>query len=163
MTSIRELVGGEGFEPSSSRSRTVVALGSVRAARDRLGSSRPVLEFARCHFVTAEAAWVATCVATRHSVSFSSGEVITVAHWVERERAPARNRAANRPRDARERSVHVPYEGDAQSPPKLNCALRIGGTRTTSSLPRSHVDLRHHIDRSPAGGFNHPARRGRLV
>jgi|SRR5579859_4704876 len=60
-----KMVGGEGFEPSSSRSRTAIALGSVRVARGRLGSGRPLLRSAKCRHVTADAAWIATCVATR--------------------------------------------------------------------------------------------------
>ncbi len=59
------MVGGPGFEPGASRSRTAIALGSVRVARGRLGSGRPLLRSAKCRHVTADAAWVATCVATR--------------------------------------------------------------------------------------------------
>src|SRR6266851_774778 len=53
-----KLVGGEGFEPSASRSRTAIAIGLGRAARGRLGSFRQRLKFARCRCVTPDAAWL---------------------------------------------------------------------------------------------------------
>ena len=59
------LVGGPGFEPGASRSRTVVALGSGSVARGRLSSPRPRLQSATCRYVSVDAARVATCVATR--------------------------------------------------------------------------------------------------
>jgi len=59
------MVGGLGFEPGASRSRTVVAHCSRRAARGRLGSPDPSLQSAMCCHVTTEAARVATSVATR--------------------------------------------------------------------------------------------------
>ncbi len=52
------------LEPATSRSRTAVAVGSACAASGRLGSARPRVQSATCRQVTADAAWVATCVAT---------------------------------------------------------------------------------------------------
>jgi len=61
---LRILVGGPGFEPGASRSRTVVALGSGRVARGRLVHGvrgfRPL-----GRYVPVGAAWVATRLGQR--------------------------------------------------------------------------------------------------
>lgn len=56
--------GARDFDPGASRSRTVVAVGSRRAASGRLVSPRPRVQSAKCRQMTADAAWVATYVAT---------------------------------------------------------------------------------------------------
>ena len=54
------MVGGPEFEPGASRSRTVVAVSSGRAARGRLSSPRLRLQSATCRYVSVDAARVAT-------------------------------------------------------------------------------------------------------
>ncbi len=51
-SAVKGLVGGPGFEPGASRSRTALALGPGYGTGMRLSSLRLELEFATCRCVT---------------------------------------------------------------------------------------------------------------